>query len=88
MKQKYYKLESSVYSDHQQITHKVWMEESDSGQWVKREDFERMLELAQSHEYTSDRVASIAGKILQDPESSDEMKSIAASVLTQAKDKS
>lgn len=39
------------------------------------------------NEQTSPRVASKAGKILSDPNSSARQKSIAASALTQARDK-
>lgn len=43
--------------------------------------------MAKKHEYTSKRVASKAGKVLRDPKSSKKDKSIAASALTQARDK-
>ncbi len=39
------------------------------------------------NEKTSSKVASKAGKILNDPKSSKKSKSVAASALTQAKDK-
>ena len=39
------------------------------------------------HEFTSPRVASIAGKILRDPNSTPEEKSAAGSALTQARDR-
>ena len=39
------------------------------------------------HEYTSKRVASKASKILRDPKSTKPQKSVAASDLTQARDR-
>lgn len=44
--------------------------------------------MAKRHEYTSPKVASKAGKILSDPKSTKREKSVAASALTQARDRS
>lgn len=43
--------------------------------------------MAKRNEQTSPKVASKAGKILSDPKSTKREKSVAASALTQAKDK-
>lgn len=40
-----------------------------------------------THEYTSSRVASIAARLLQDDDTPPDVKTIAASVLTQARDR-
>lgn len=40
-----------------------------------------------NNEKTSKKVASIASKLLKDPKSSKDVKAVAASALTQAKDK-
>lgn len=39
------------------------------------------------HEYTSARLASIAGRILQDPQASARERSLAGSALTQARER-
>ena len=43
--------------------------------------------MARKQEYTSPKVASKAGKILSDPHSTKREKSVAASALTQARNK-
>jgi hypothetical protein len=43
--------------------------------------------MAKRHEHTSPRVASRASKILSDPKSTKREKSVAASALTQARDR-
>jgi hypothetical protein len=43
--------------------------------------------MAKKHEYTSPKVASKASKILSDPKSTKREKSVAASALTQARNK-
>ena len=48
---------------------------------------QQLAELESKGEETSDKVASTAGKILQDPQASKAAKSLAGSALTQAPDK-
>ena len=43
--------------------------------------------MPKKHEYTSSKVASKAGKVLRDPNSTKREKSVAGSALTQARDK-
>lgn len=88
MQQKFYRL--SVAKEGSRFT--VSMVEDAEGKFVRREDFDRLMEICKAqtltdHEYTSAEVASIAGRVLQDSHASEEIKSIAASVLTQARNK-
>lgn len=76
-------------------TGETTMVENLEGTYVKREDYENLLgecvrittKHAERNEHTSSSIASIAGAILQDENSSADIKSIAASVLSQVKDK-